>query len=339
MRDELISDLYKQLNISEPHGVESLCKAIYSATGKLALASLWDHPEEPCVSIQHFKKRATQVLDAYLAIYPKAKFRFPEDRSGLIEDIYETYRRNGFFYYSPHHLSPAAPSIGGTKQCVLYRGASPETKLSMSGLGMYGTRENPNCSRSAAEMFGLKNEHLTVSLQEALKRNNWMDIEWPEDTEFLRLNPPFSKGYWQNKPDKTENISMARYGAPRKLYVFYRWKDGHFEQKPIPAWRIEDYRDIGNPGYGEYRSIACGLLEAVQHLPPVTVKFDGSIAQIKLGYRLPPAEEDFFKLYSWPVNYDIAPDHAQVFQREMSKVVYPIFKEHLQSIGYCVVEG
>lgn len=73
MKDQLISEISKQLNIAETAGTESLCKAIYSATGKMALASIWDHPEdENFVSIQHFKKRAAQVLNAYLSIYPEA---------------------------------------------------------------------------------------------------------------------------------------------------------------------------------------------------------------------------------------------------------------------------
>ena len=46
MKDQLISEILKQLNITETAGTESLCKAIYSATGKMALASIWDHPED-----------------------------------------------------------------------------------------------------------------------------------------------------------------------------------------------------------------------------------------------------------------------------------------------------
>ena len=46
MKDQLISEISKQLNIAETAGTESLCKAIYSATGKMALASIWDHPED-----------------------------------------------------------------------------------------------------------------------------------------------------------------------------------------------------------------------------------------------------------------------------------------------------
>ncbi len=339
MKKELISEICRQLNIIQAPGIESTCRAIYSITGKMALASLWDHPEdEDFISIQHFKKRAAQILDAYITIYPQTKVRFPEDQSGIIEDIYEVYRRNGFFYHSPWRLSPVAPSTGGLGNCVLYRGMPPEQKCFMSGLGLYGIKQDTGICKTAAEMFGLQPQPLSVYLQEVLKSNGWNAAEWTDDTEFLRLEPPFSRGYWQNRPDKTEKVSMARYGAPNKLYVFYRWQNGYFEQKPIPAWRVDDFRTVGQPGRGEYRRIASALLDAVQQLPPITVTTKAHTVEIKLGYRLPPAEEDFFKLYSWPINYDITSKTPQVFQREMSPIVYLALRQHLESIGYYFVE-
>ena len=141
----------------------------------------------------------------------------------------------------------------------------------MSGLGLYGVTKAAEHSQSAAEMFELQKQPLSDYLQEVLASNDWNEVEWPEDAEFLRLKPPFSREYWQEKPDKVEIPSMACYGAPNKLYVFYRWLNGHFEQKSIPSWRVDDFRTIGQPGYGEYRRIACGLLEAAQKLPPVVV--------------------------------------------------------------------
>lgn len=340
MRDELISEISKQLYIPDVTGPESLCKAIYSATGKMALASLWDHPEEEhFVSIQHFKKRASQVLNAYLVIYPEANQRFPSDRSGIIQDIYETYRRNGFFYHSSYRLFPAAPSTGGLEHCILYRGTPPKQHCFMSGLGMYGISKNEECCQPVAKMFAMQTQPFSAYLKEVLASNDWYEVEWPEDAEFLRLNPPFSRGYWQGKPDKVEGVSLARYGTPNKLYVLYRWIQDHFEQMSIPTWRLDDFRTVGQPNYGEYRRIACGLLDAVQQLPPVLVKHSGKhIVLVKLGYRLPPAEEDFFKLYSWPINYDITQKTPQVFQREMSEMVYPVFKQHLESLGYRFVE-
>ena len=58
----------------------------------------------------------------------------------------------------------------------------------------------------------------------------------------------------------------------------------------------------------------------------------------EIGYRLPPSEEDFFKLYSWPVRYDFPIRSPQVFTRQMAKEVYPVFRHMLESIGYCFAE-
>lgn len=339
VKETLISEISNQIGITQTADSGNLCKIIYSATGKMALASLWDHPEnEDFVSVQHFKKRATQVLSAYLAIYPETKHRFPADLNGIIDDMYKTYRRTGFFYHSPYRLSPAAPSSGGFGQCVLYRGTPPEQKCFMSGLGMYRMTKNIQHCKSAAEMFDMQTQSFSDYLQEVMENNDWYTSEWPEDTEFLRLTPPFSRGYWQENPDKAGTLSMARYGSPNKLYVFYRWRNGIFEQKAIPAWRVTDFRN-SEPSTGEYRRIACSLLDAVQQLPPIKTKiFNQHFVSIKLSYRLPPSEEDFFKLYSWPVSYDITPKTPQVFQREMSKSVYPVFKQHLESVGFRFME-
>ena len=60
--------------------------------------------------------------------------------------------------------------------------------------------------------------------------------------------------------------------------------------------------------------------------------------EIKLGYRLPPSEENFFKLYSWHVRYDFTSKTPQVFTRMMARQIYPMFKHELESMGYCFVE-
>lgn len=81
------------------------------------------------------------------------------------------------------------------------------------------------------------------------------------------------------------------------------------------------------------------LLKSYDMLPPVRVSSAGDLVDIKIGYRLPPSEEDFFKLYSWPVRYDFPIIRSpQVFTRQMAKEVYPVFRHVLESIGYCFAE-
>ena len=337
MTNDLITSIGRQLNIPKSDDNEWICQIVYSVAGQMALASLWDHDEDKnSVSIQHFKNRIAQIFDAYESIFPEIGFLIPKDRSNLIEDIYSIYLRNGFFYHSTHQIYPAAPATAEYENLVLHRVNSPDISLFMSGLGFYSMRKHTT-DQTVANMFGLQDQPFEIYLEELLSHNEWAPIVWPDSVEFLRLYPPFSKGYWQKTPDKDGRISLARFGNPNKIFVFYRYYNGKFQQISIPEWRLLDYTSK-DTGLGEYRRIAIALLTRYGTLPAIKTKEIGNLIEIRIGYRLPPSEEDFFKLYSWPVRYDFTTDAPQVFIRKMAKQVYPMFKHELTSIGYRFVE-
>lgn len=338
MINDLIVSIGRQLNIPYSDDNEWICQVVYSVAGQMALASLWDHPEdEGSVSIQHFKSRIGQIFDAYQSVYPKIGFLLPHDKTDLMEEMYSIYLRSGFFYHSAYQISPAAFVTGGNGSLVLYRGISPDFKLFMSGLGFYSI-QNLTSDRTISSMFVLQEQPFESYLEELLAHCEWEQIEWPENTEFLRLDPPFTGGYWQQMPEKNGRISLARYGEPNKIFVFYRYSNGTFLNAPIPEWRLRDYFSNVQGDYGEYRRIAISLLKKHGTLPEIKAKARGSLIEIKLGYRLPPSEENFFKLYSWPVRYDFTLKTSQVFTRMMTRQIYLMFKQELESIGYCVVE-
>lgn len=335
IKDQLIESVRQQLNIAKGEDNTWICHVIYSLAGKMALASLWDHDEgKNYVSPQHFKQRASQIFIAYTAIYPQAASLLPIDPSDLVEDIYAIYLRTGHFYHSPYKISPAQFSQCVSEKVMLYRGVSPNAKFSMSGLGFYSVHSEAADTPSIASKFGLQTQTLSEYLKELLDDNNWVETEWPLDAEFLRLEPPFSRGYWQEKPHKDGRISLMRYGNPNKLYSFYQFQQNQILQKAVPEWRIKDIRSESlnfSNDLSEYRRIAAALLDCYKALPPIKVKLKGTTAQIRLEYRLPPTEEDFFKLYSWPNKYYTSP---QVFSRIMSTPVYLIFRQILETVGY-----
>ena len=208
----------------------------------------------------------------------------------------------------------------------------------MSGLGFYYPCKVTEEVPSIAEVFGLQTQCFDSYLDELLAHNEWEHIKWSENAEFLRLDPPFSRGYWQQVPDKTGRVSIARYGEPNKLYVFYRYHEEKYQQKPIPEWRLRDWFS-GSPGsHGEYRRIAIALLKRYGTLPTIKTMTKGNLKEIKVGYRFPPSEEEFFKLYSWPIRYDFSSSFPQVFTRKMALQVYPMFKQTMEKIGYTFLE-
>ena len=129
-----------------------------------------------------------------------------------------------------------------------------------------------------------------------------------------------------------------RYGNPNKLYLFYQFQQNQILQRTVPEWRIKDIRSESlnfSNDLSEYRRIAVALLDRYKALPSIKAKLEGEIAQVRLGYWLPPTEEDFFKLYSWPSEYLSSPqDFSQRVNRKMSVPVYRVFRQHLETIGY-----
>lgn len=338
MKNDLIQSIAKELNIHISPGYEWLCQAVYSVAGQMALASLWDYQEDSnTVSIQHFKERANQILCAYESIFPEISAHFPGEKKDLVNEIYTIYLRSGYLYHSAYQISPAAPSSAGISGVMLQRGFLPENRLYMSGLGFYSMQESV-ADRTIANLFGLQEQSFEEYLQDLLSTSDWEPIVWPESTEFLRLDPPFSRGYWKQEPDKDNRISLARYGEPSKLYAFYRYSNGEFQQKQIPEWRVRDWFFNNIQSFGEYRRIAIALLKQYETLPTINTRVENGLVTIKLGYRLPPSEETFFKLYSWPLLYDFSSNLPQVFTRKMSNECFPAFRHVLEGIGYNFTE-
>lgn len=261
MTNDLIASIGRQLNIPKSDSNEWACQVVYSIAGQMALASLWDHDENgESVSIQHFKNRIAQVFDAYEGIYPKIGFLLPKDKSNLIDEIYSIYLRNGFFYHSAYQISPTAPAMAVYKDLAFQRGSSPDEKLFMSGLGFYSA-EKTTSDRTIGQMFRLQEQTFESYLEDLLVCSEWETIDWPDNTEFLRLEPPFKRGYWQQVSERDGRVSLARYGEPNKIFAFYRWNNGAYQQKQIPEWRIRDYFSNEVGSYGEYRRIAIALLK------------------------------------------------------------------------------
>ena len=142
-------------------------------------------------------------------------------------------------------------------------------------------------------------------------------------TEYLRLKPPFSRGYWVNEPDKTDTISILRTGMKgSQLYYLYRYVNVGLEVSPLPQWQVENYN---------YRALACACLSAYGTLPSIEFFVDGSLVHIRMNYLLPPRELAFFKLYSWPETCTSLPSD---FKRKLSVEVFAAIKNILFDEGY-----
>lgn len=324
---------------------EFQARAIYSAVGRLALASLWDqNEEEDGISVVHFKKKLGNLLRAYLTLFPDTrellcpdsdsssldeygtfeddweKESFPdEDLKKVMDEIYSIYRGTGYFYHQPYRLSPAAEREASYGKVRLIRGGKLTRDFRMSGLGTWEEHpENKNSLAEVMDMFQIPRETHTEIFQELVQQTQWENL-YLDGAEYLSWTP--NKGYWKHQPDTDGRISLLRKNNQfQKIYWLYRFRDGKCEGCELPAWRTED---------GEYLRIAASLLKERGKLPPIYFRNAGDLVFAKLNYLLPPAEQKFLKLWSWPhwgKNWE--------FHRSMSSELFRIFRQILESRGY-----
>lgn len=319
-------------------------RLIYSAIGRMALCSIWDNVDdnqkenesynEIKASITYFKRRVENLQKYYQELFPELTNQF----LNLNEVFLSMYLDNGWLYHSSNWLYPAIEKtvvFGGIK--FIRGNITPTSRVIMSGLGMY---EKGNFPNDEFEDF-CKTFHFTEDYRKyvnnLLNEVQWNSFNIQENTEYLRLNGNYTRGYWKNLPDSDGKISLLRIGQPgNRLYYFYKYENDSYYVSSIPNWATENR---------EYVRIAIGLMLLNNKWPGYTVKIDGNLAFLRFNYLLPPPELNFFKFYSWPdINYsennnDLMVRFANLvewnsdFERIMTIDVFNAFNKILSKIG------
>lgn len=334
---EIIQDVSKNLSISRGIGENSNdwhSRIIYSALGKIALASLWDSDvvDAEAVSIQHFKNRIKSILADFVSL-SQASADYLQDEQALADEIYQIYLSTGFVYHTSFHLSPPVNSSAQGENIILLRGGSPLQLNAISGLGEYKLvpEQSQQGYCSILDMFSLHQPFCDLMTQYE-KSAIWESADVPEKAEFLELSD-FRHGYWQKIPDKACGFSLAR--VPLQIghiYYSYRYHDNSWQWTQLPEWRSRI--TICGIEKSEWLALATGVLMRNHQMPDIHVVSRGDFLTVSCPYLLPPAEESFFKLYSWPMPHDGLNSFGSHVNRQMSANVYPMFKATMSSLGY-----
>ena len=316
-------------------------RIIYSLICRLSYASLWDDSEDSTISIIHFKNKVDELLKIYLEIYPEAKIS-----ENLSSEIYDLYLKTGSFYHKSKRISATIFSVSEQDNVLFLRGITPNQKISMSGAGFYLSANDKNFFntskfKSFSEMFGLSDKNLLDFWDDIIYSADWIESEIFNDAEFLKMSPPFNKGYWQKNPFRDGRISLVRRGDfEPKNYSIYKFENDKFFCSHLPNWLTYDEffqksDEYNNLRGGVYRQISCACLAANDILPPIKFKLDGEVAQIKLEYLPPPAELYLLTLYSWAKNPEIFPNN---FNRIFDAGIFFSLREVLKKNGYKFIE-
>ena len=302
-------------------------RIIYSILGKMALASLYDVPEGEESSVIHMKRRIEQLAANYKDMYPEVGMLMPSDYEELSDEIYRTYLNTGIIYHKPNRIVMAAQTDTCLNGIRFTRGYEIDTKQMMSGLGTYIKAETTITTGSFLDMYQLNQQTLAEYWTLCVKCAKWQTFYSELSIEYLRMVPPFTRGYWIDKPDNSGVVSLLRTGFKgSQLYYLYKVENGKMRVSQLPQWQVENYA---------YRSLsnACLLQKGV--LPPTKYRYDGNLVYFVFGYLPPPAELYLWKLYTWPTSIASLPKD---FSRICMRSVFDEIKSVMQQQGYKFIE-
>lgn len=338
--ESISSDLNINKDINETQK-EWNKRLIYSATGRLSLASFWDQEdlldskmEKNGVSVKHYKSLIAQRYEAYYQIAGINKDLEEFRPEKIANEIYEIYSVTGFFYHEPNWIVPSIKRTAKYHNKIFIRDCDPGAKYYVSGLGYFEESSSVECDSELYDIFNLPRRPYVEWLKAYMSICQWNPVSLPQDTEYLRVEPPYTRGYWVRTFSAKENdIVLCRYGfTGQQIYLLLQRSGDTLFGSQLPEWMVglKDRSFEYTPH--EYFRVALSILMMNETLPPILIQKGETLVQIELPYLLPTEEEMFFKLYSWPVTTNI--ETNSMFVRKMDLKVFDCFKALLQFYGF-----
>jgi len=313
------------------------CRVAYSVAVKRGLDALWEKGEgeaqDGTVPLVHITQTIKQVLQAFYMLSPdmeevalnlQGHLRANQSVEAVLGELLQ---KGGCFYHCPYRAAPATLAMAELAGTVFLRGLPSENTRCMSGGGMYVEAPVDGRPEDVAQMFGLQKVMSYVDLERFEDSLPEVQREKMEDWEFLNLDiTRNNREYWRDKPDKGV-LSLARKKREaEQSVVLYRYDGRGFICRPLPEFFNSETH---------YLTFAVALLSQKHALPPIVVEDDGPLISLRVGYLFPPAEETFFRLYSWP---DMVWKRNPYFSRVMARPVYEAFHRLMTSLGYTFLE-
>lgn len=326
---QLIESISEDLRIKRGIGESTsdwITRVVYSAIAKNAYCSLWDQQEDD-TSITHFKKRCNEQLLSYTRIYPELKVVISslEVAKEYVDNIYNLYLKSGFLLHKKNHITNSKRRVITIDDCSLVRSPEPEDDLFMSGLGYYTLSVPIENDENISDVFNLSKLSLSEYLDKLQNRHTFKPLEFQNDIEYLRLEPPFSRGYWKKQKDE-DRLSLLRIGqSGNQIYYLYKSINNEMLVSQLPDWMTTD---------GNYRMISWGLLDKYRQATNIDYAISGNLVHVHLNYLLPTNEQLFFELYSWPESFTT----LSSFNRTMDINVFKIIKAEFEKIGFSFLE-
>lgn len=307
-------------------------RVLYSAIALNMLASLYDYDEdseqsfgnEQLVSMQHVRNRGIELIESYRDLYRTAMAQLYLPSEELAESIRDIYMQTGYMLHKTNYLT--APTAVCAKYVDIYflRGTSPWNVEYMSGLGCYSYSVTDIRIEDVWRMFRIENIEIGVWWKQFLHDCQWRESnELPTGVEYINYTRKNGEPYWLPNTPKS-GLSMYRdKSIGEKKYGLLQVEGGQILTCALPAWQVDNK---------EYLRISLALQNSAAKNPTVLIKSASSISYIQFSYLLPPCEQNFLELFSWPS------EGMSRWKRTVAMELLPIFKQLFKTLGYNIME-
>ena len=340
----------------------SLGALFYSAAARLSLCSIWDGEENDYgqQTVEHFKGKLVETLYAYATSSASFKEELNLKTSDRIravaEELFQSYWQTGNFYRcsseKAHRIMAVPPKSADCERVSFCRGVVPGFAVRMSGAGCYKVGTSGKVE-VACRFFGFGESVSGNLLNEVALTLDWKPFPKVEYVEYLNTSiGPGRRSYWDSTFCTWDGLfSLARYGQKgTETYVMYQaLANGTMKAAVLPAWRCDHpWGDgiVADYTTKEYLRLAASALSVRGNLSPIVYSVRGKLVHLQLGYLLPVAEENFFRLYSWPENFANIGQPVRIgnenFDQQTNRVMtvelFGAFRKMMEYQGYAFSE-
>lgn len=299
-------------------------RLLYSSICRLAYASLFDKADDGiAVSVEYFKSRINDTIEAYKAMYPELVSEIDPD---FCDAIFYLFEAGGLLYHSPKRVSPPKLSRCKMEKVCLLRGQSLSESVKMSGAMSFTNTKLITSKDNIFRFFLINDMNMEELWNKIVSKAVWGKYEGSESNlEYLRTIK-FYYGYWSKEKISDGTISIARNkeNILSKLYYLYKIEDGILFVSQISTALVSEqaYRDLTNAN-----------LYFIDTLPKIMYYDDGAIVHTKLKYLLPKAETVMYLICSFPCSFSDVKDTLSS-KRIFDKNIFEVFRTTLEHKGY-----
>jgi hypothetical protein len=331
MKERFIKEIASTLHIRKGNSeseTEWRKRILYSAAGLNMLSAVYDYDDnaeiaDGTVSMIHVWTRGEELLMAYNELYD-----LQTDVGKMAEDIRTLYIKTGYMLHRASRLTYPAAVCAAAGMTYVSRGQYPWREPHMSGLGtLSGAAEGTLID--VDDMFHLEKRDINEWYESFIHNIRWRKRDLPpSNVEYIKTVEDLAEGYWRRSPPIT-GISLCRDKREgRRQYDLLSFSGDTIESCVLPSWQVDN---------GEYFRIALALRVKAGSVPMLTIRNDGAISELRSGYLLPPSEQNFFELLTWPMEQDSSGKFSR-WARKGSSLLLPAFKKLFSRMGFRIRE-